>query len=172
MKILLVLLAAFTVAFCYGCAEETDDILTSEPTLNTDTGDEESSVQLALTDTYDQTRNGARLILNYDQSRHAFTGTVQNVTDQTLTRVRVEVHQSNGIELGPTTPTDLRPGETLDVILPAEGTFDRWVAHPEVGSGGESSNESGGEHGGGNESGGEHGGAGEAGGEHGGAGHN
>ena len=148
MKILLVLIAAFTVAFCYGCAEETDDILTSEPTLNTDTGDEESSVQLGLTDTYDQTRNGVRLILSYDQARHAFTGTVQNVTDQTLRGVRVEVHQSNGIELGPTTPTDLRPGSVVRVTLLAEGTFDRWVAHPEVDSGGEGGGESGGEHGG------------------------
>ncbi len=160
MKILLVLLAAFTVGIFSGCSDDLADILNIERTLNTDTGDEESSVQLALTDTYDQTRNGARLILNYDPSLHAFTGTVQNVTNQTLTRVRVEVHQSNGIELGPTTPTDLLPGATLDVTLPAEGTFNTWVAHPEVGSGGESSNEAAGEHGGGNESGGEHGGAG------------
>lgn len=148
MKILLVLLAAFTVGIFSGCSDEAADILDFEPTSNTDTGDEESSIQLALTDTYDQTRNGARLILNYDQSLHAFTGTVQNVTNQTLTRVRVEVHQSNGIELGPTTPTDLSPGAVVRVMLLAEGTFDRWVAHPEVGSGGESGVESGGEHGG------------------------
>ena len=159
MKILLVLLAAFTLSICSGCSDEAADILNFEPTPNTDTGDEESSVQLTLTDTYDQTRNGVRLILNYDQSLHAFTGTVQNVTNQTLTRVRVEVHQSNGIELGPTTPTDLSPGAVVRVMLLAEGTFDRWVAHPEVGSGGESSNESGGEHGGEGEAGGEHGGA-------------
>ena len=148
MKTLLVLLAAFTLSICSGCSDEAAEILNSESTLNTDTGDEESSVQLTLTDTYDQTRNGARLILNYDQSLHAFTGTVQNVTNQTLTRVRVEVHQSNGIELGPTAPTDLSPGAVVRVMLPAEGTFGRWVAHPEVGSGGESGVESGGEHGG------------------------
>ena len=86
MKILLALLAAFTLSICSGCSDEAADILNFEPTPNTDTGDEESSVQLTLTDTYDQTRNGARLILNYDQSLHAFTGTVQNVTNQTLTR--------------------------------------------------------------------------------------
>ena len=156
MKVLFALLAVPAVLMI-GCSDEVADILSSEPTVNTDTGDEESSVQLALTDTYDQTRNGARLILNYDQSTHSFKGTVQNVTNQTLTRVRVEVHQSNGIELGPTTPTDLPPGATLNVELIAEGTFNRWVAHPEVGSGGESGE-------GGNEAGGEHGGGGEAGG--------
>lgn len=164
MRVLFVLLAVPAV-LTIGCSDEVADILTSEPTVNTDTGDEESSVQLALTDTYDQTRNGARLILNYDQSTHSFQGTVQNVTNQTLTRVRVEVHQNNGIELGPTTPTDLPPGAILNVELIAEGTFNSWVAHPEVGSGGESGE-------GGNEAGGEHGGGGEAGGEHGGVAHN
>ena len=70
-------------------------------------------------------------------------------------RVRVEVHLSNGTELGPTTPTDMAPGEMLTISLPAtEESFTGWTAHAEVGAGGES----GGEHESAEESGGEHGG--------------
>ncbi len=57
-------------------------------------------------------------------------------TDKTLERVRVEVHLSNGKELGPTTPGDLEPGKKRDVKLtPESKDFDGWTAHPEVGSG-------------------------------------
>ena len=103
---------------------------------------EESGLQLAKNETYDQVRNGARLKLEYDAKTHTFVGTVENTTNQTLARVRVEVHLSNGIELGPTTPTDLAPGQQLNVKLEAAGQdFDKWSAHPESGSG------EGGEHG-------------------------
>ena len=97
---------------------------------------EESGTQLALTETYDEIRNGARLILAYDERSNSFNGTVENTTDETLERVRVEVHLSNGKELGPTTPADLEPGEKREVSLTAtsEG-FDGWTAHAEVGSG-------------------------------------
>ena len=130
--------------------------------------------QLAPDQSYDQTRNGARLIMSYSPSQDAFYGIVENTTNQTLTRVRVEIHltdQSGAIiaELGPTTPTDLAPGGMLFINLPAAGqTFTGWSPHAEVGSG-----EGGGEHGsgaGGGEGGGEHGGGaggGEGGGEHG-----
>ena len=69
--------------------------------------DEESGQQFAKDETYDNVRNGARLILNYDASTSTFVGTVENTTNQTLSQVRVEVHLSNGTELGPTTPRDL-----------------------------------------------------------------
>ena len=124
--------------------------------------------QLAPDQSYDQTRNGARLIMSYSPSQDAFYGTVENTTNQTLTRVRVEIHltdQSGAIiaELGPTTPTNLAPGKKLLIVLPVAGqTFAGWSPHVEVGSG------EGGE-GGGGEGGGEHGGGtgGEGGGEHG-----
>ena len=134
---------------------------------------EESGVSLALDDTYDVIRKGARLILRYDAESNAFVGTVQNTTESVLNRVRVEVHLSNGTELGPTTPVDLAPGETTDVSLAAtEESFTGWTPHAEVGegehgSGGESGE--GGEHGsGGNggEAGSEHGSGGEGGGAH------
>ena len=72
-------------------------------------GGEESGTQFAPSETYDAVRAGARLILTYDSTANEFTGTVANTTEARLSRVRVEVHLSNGIELGPTTPVDLGP---------------------------------------------------------------
>jgi len=108
---------------------------------------EESGTQLALNERYDSVRNGARLILAYDVQSNSFNGTVENTTDKSLKRVRVEVHLSNGIELGPTTPADLGPGEKRDVTLKATSkNFDGWSAHPEVGIGEHGSGEERGEH--------------------------
>lgn len=106
---------------------------TTKPSV--DDGDEESGTELALNETYDKVRNGARLILNYYEKTNAFKGTVENTTDETLKQVRVEVHLSNGKELGPTPVSDLKPGEKRDIELKATSTdFDGWTAHPEVGS--------------------------------------
>ncbi|MDE0638588.1 MAG: hypothetical protein OXI43_22320 [Candidatus Poribacteria bacterium] len=166
----LALLAVILIAATVGCERSPQQII---PTMPTD--DEESTVQLALDETYDKIRNGAHLIMLYDAATNSFTGTVENTTSATLTQVRVEIHLSNGIELGPTTPVDLAPGEQIPIELMAEGpAFDTWTAHPEVGpnsgSGSEGANE-GAE--GGAESGGEgaEGGS-EGGGEHGQGGHN
>ena len=94
---------------------------------------EESGTQFALDDTFDEVRAGARLVLSYDGNANAFTGTVENTTEATLNRVRVEVHLSNGIELGPTTPIDLAPGQSVEVTLAAsDEPFTSWSAHPEV----------------------------------------
>ena len=140
-------------------------------------GSEEAGNALSLTESYDDVRQGARLIMNYDAASNSFVGTVENTTSSTLDQVRVEVHLSNGVELGPTTPVDLAAGEVTDVVLPATAeAFDGWTPHAEVGAGehgpsGEGSESGGeaGEHGG---EAGEHGGeAGEHGGEAGEQGH-
>ena len=122
-------------------------------------GSEEGGSALALDETFDMARAGARLIMSYDAAGNAFVGSVANTTDATLTRVRIEVHLSNGIEIGPTTPVDLAPGEILDVVLPASTQpFDGWTPHAEVGaSEGGGSGEGSGEHGSGGEGGGESG---------------
>ena len=124
-------------------------------------GGEESGTVLTLDQTFDRVRGGARLVLRYDRVAQAFIGTVENTTDATLPQVRVEVHLSNGVELGPTPPQDLAPGEQIDVRLNAAGEqFTGWTPHAEVGPqsgahGGEGSGgEGGGEHGSGGESGG------------------
>ena len=97
-------------------------------------GEEESGNLLTLDKTYDVVRLGARLILAYSAEDNAFVGTVQNTTDETLQQVRVEVHLSNGVELGPTTPQDLESGRTVEVALSAEAQeFDGWSPRAEVG---------------------------------------
>ncbi len=120
---------------------------------------EEPGVRLAIDDTYNVVRNGVRLILRYDSTSSSFDGTVENVIEQRVSAVRVEVHLSNGTELGPTERKDLEPGEKLAVKLSSiKGQdFDWWKAHAESGEGeGEHGGEPGGEHGG--EPRGEHGG--------------
>ena len=121
--------------------------------------EEGSGATLPLDETFDRVRGGARLILNYDAASNSFQGTVQNTTGSVLTNVRIEVHLSNGTELGPTTPMDMAPGQVMAVNLPAtQASFTGWIAHAEVGGGGEG----GGEHGsGGASGGGEHGSGGE-----------
>ena len=161
---ILTVLAVMLIASTVGCERSPQQII---PTMLT--GEEESTVQLTLDETYNKIRNGAHLIMSYDAATNSFTGTVENTTSATLTQVRVEIHLSNGIELGPTTPVDLAPGEQIPIALMAEGpAFDTWTAHPEVGpssgSGGEGATEGGGEDGGE--------GATEGGGEHGQGGHN
>ena len=111
---------------------------------------------LALDETFDAVRSGSRLILKYDAPSNSFKGTVENTTNGVLDRVRIEVHLSNGTELGPTTPTDMASGEVVTINLPAtQASFTGWTAHAEVGAGDEGS-ESGGEHGSGGEQDGEH----------------
>ncbi|HUT30176.1 MAG TPA: FxLYD domain-containing protein [Sedimentisphaerales bacterium] len=108
---------------------------------------EESGAELRLNETYDNVRNGARLILAYAAQSNSFSGTVENTTDKTLKQVRVEVHLSNGKELGPTTPADLGPGQRREVRLVATNKdFDGWTAHPEVGIGEPGDGEGPGEH--------------------------
>ncbi len=123
---------------------------------------------LALNLIYDVSRNGARLVMRYDEANNRFIGKVVNKTNGTLTRARVEIHLSNGVELGPTTPTDIPPGYQLSVSIPATAqAFDTWAPHVEFGMGeagssgegsrehsGRSRGEGSGEHGGGNEGGG------------------
>ena len=132
---------------------------------------EESGATLTLTDTFDAIRNGVRLVMSYDAASQSFIGVVENTTAQAIQAVRVEVHLSNGVELGPTTPVDLQPGESIPVELAGSSTpFDGWTPHAESGPmGSDSGAESGGEgsEGGGGEgsegAGGEHGGSGESG---------
>ena len=100
--------------------------------------EEASGANLAPDETFDAVRGGARLILNYDAASNAFTGTVENTNNNVLTNVRIEVHLSNGTELGPTIPVELAPGQVMEVNLPSTAaSFTGWVAHAEVGSGAE-----------------------------------
>ena len=73
---------------------------------------EESGMQYGLDDTYDNVRVGARLIISYRLKTATPSPAPWKTYHQRHAEgsVRVEVHLSNGIELGPTTPVDLAPG--------------------------------------------------------------
>lgn len=97
---------------------------------------EESGTQLSLDQSYDEIRKGTHLVLAYNEESNSFSGSVKNVSDKVQDRVRIEVHLSNGTELGPTTQVDLQPGEKRLVLLEAESTdFTSWSTHAEVGDG-------------------------------------
>lgn len=95
---------------------------------------EEDGTQFSKSEVYDVIKRGTHLVLKYDVESNSFIGTVENTSNELINRVRVEVHLSNGIELGPTTPTDLKPEEKVSVELKAtEMEFKTWSAHAEVG---------------------------------------
>ena len=111
---------------------------------------EESGIQYTKTETMDEVRKGMRLILIFDEQANAFVGTVENTTSENLSKVRIEVHLSNGIELGPTTPADLAAGASRDVQLTTSSTnFSTWSGHPEAGNGENGGEQHGNENGGG-----------------------
>jgi len=133
---MLMLSAVVLIAVISGCSSDAQtDESHDEHERDSGEADEESGTTLALNETYDVVRKGARLILAYDAESNSFNGTVENTTSNNLTKVRVEVHLSNGVELGPTTPVNLTPGEKVDVTLPATSQkFDGWTPHAEVGA--------------------------------------
>jgi len=96
---------------------------------------EESGKELGLDEIFDQEHNGIRLILAYHRASFSFIGSVENVTDKTIKKVRVEVHLSNGADLPPSEPKDLEPGEKSGVKIEATGqVFEWWKAHVESSS--------------------------------------
>ena len=140
-KYLAIIIIAYLVVST-GCSK-TDNTLSGEGSE----GGEESGNQLALDETYDYVRNGVRLILNYNAKNNTFEGTIENTTDQNIDDVRVEIHLTNGTELGPTPNVNLTPGEKKSVeLLATTQSFTGWTPHAEVGSGGDSTS---GEHTGG-----------------------
>ncbi len=140
-KYVAIVLASILLTVPFGCKN-------TSSTAEHDGGGEgeEPGTRFAVDETYDVVRKGVRLILAYDSESATFTGSVRNVSDQTVQAVRVEVHLSNGTELGPTSRNDLKPDTKLPVELSAEGqTFEWWKAHAEAGAG-EHGHEHSGEH--------------------------
>lgn len=96
---------------------------------------EEDGTQFKKSQTYDEVKKGVRLVLKYNEATSEFVGVITNKSDKVIERARVEVHLSNGVELGPTKPEDIKPGEILEVTLSAKGQkFETWSTHAEVGS--------------------------------------
>ncbi len=127
-------LAAVLLFLFTACGSTESDL--SRGSSESAAGGEESGTQFALNETFDYVRAGARLVLSYDSTVNAFIDTVENTTGVSLKQVRVEVHLSNGTELGLSAPVDLALGQVVTVTLLATSQpFTTWGAHPEVGSG-------------------------------------
>lgn len=95
----------------------------------------ESGTQYGLTGAARESRSGVDLVMQYDTGQRRFTGTVTNTTNATVSNVRVEIHLSNGVELGPTPRVNLAAGQVHSVELDASGqSFTRWSVHVELGS--------------------------------------
>lgn len=73
----LVVMGTMLVVIIYGCTSDG----------NFGKSGEELNAELALNESYDQVRNGARLILAYDAQSNSFKGTVENTTGKTLKQV-------------------------------------------------------------------------------------
>lgn len=103
-----------------------------------DTGDDEEPVrQYKSHETYDEVRNGVRLVLAYSETGiRSFFGRAENTTDYTLANVRVVVRTSGGTTLITTPLRDLTPGEIMRVELGSDpfvlDPFGTWTAYPEV----------------------------------------
>ena len=96
----------------------------------------ESGMQWNANETATETRSGVRLVLSYDSANQEFTGNVTNTTGATVTDVRVEIHLSSGMELGPTPRVELAAQESKPVTLGASGqNFTWYTVHVELGSG-------------------------------------
>ena len=82
------------------------------------------------------TRSGVKLVIQYHSADEEFRGTMTNTTDSAVSDARVEIHLSNGKELGPTPRTTLAAGESKDVTLDAAREQFSWFSvHVELGGG-------------------------------------
>ena len=109
-----------------------------EPESGSGSGGEqgESGTQYALSETARETRSGVSLVMGYDAAAESFAGTVTNTTAAPVANVRVEVHLSNGVELGPSPTITLNPAQVGPVTLDADGqSFTTWSVHVELGTG-------------------------------------
>lgn len=96
---------------------------------------EEDGTQLSKNSTYDVTKHGIHLVLKFDEAKNAFVGKMTNTTNKSIDMARVEVHLSNGTELGPTLPKKIAPKASIEVVLKStEASFSTWSTHAEVGN--------------------------------------
>ena len=96
--------------------------------------DNETDRALNPNETYNINLAGVKIILDYDPADNSFKGYIENTTQNIINRVRVGIHLSNDVELGPTLAANLMPGERKDIRLSAKNfVFDCWIVHPKIG---------------------------------------
>lgn len=95
----------------------------------------ESGRRWAPDETATDSREGVNLTISYNASSQRFDGSVTNTNSSAVSDVRVEIHLSNGTELGPTPRVTLQANETKSVTLDASGQNFTWYSvHLEIGS--------------------------------------
>lgn len=95
----------------------------------------ESVTQLGLDGVFDEVIEGLHVVMSYDAENHLFRGTLENTTEETLKEIEVEIHLSNGKELGPEEFAEMTPEMDFVVDFEAgEEDFKTWSVHVEVGS--------------------------------------
>ena len=98
-------------------------------------GGEETSPSTPISQPVSGTFNNLDYRVAYDRATNSFMATVTNNTSQMVCASRLEIHmgaQGQVIELGPTIGVDLRPGESIDVVLSADPVVpDTYSIHPE-----------------------------------------
>ena len=95
----------------------------------------ESGTRWNRDETATDSRRGVDLTISYNASTQQFDGSVTNTNASAVADVRVEIHLSNGTELGPTPRVGLGPSETKSVALDASGQSFSWYSvHVELGS--------------------------------------
>lgn len=86
-------------------------------------------------ETATDSRRGVDLTISYNATTQQFDGSVTNTNGSAVTDVRVEIHLSNGTELGPTPRVGIGANETKSVTLDASGhNFSWYSVHVELGS--------------------------------------
>ena len=123
-KIILIMCIIITASCLSACGKDDG----SSPPVGKGFG-----VKIAHGESYDRDQDGIRLILTHDPKYNTFIGFVENLTNDTLNGVRIELHLSNGVVLGPTSPVDLVPGERKDINISAKNyIFENWTVHLEI----------------------------------------
>ncbi len=97
---------------------------------------EESGTRYELSETAREARSGIDLVIGYDAVTGRFRGELTNTTAASVANVRVEIHLSNGVEIGPTPRVTIEPNQKMPVELAATGQrFTTWSVHIEIGTG-------------------------------------
>lgn len=83
----------------------------------------ESANQLKIDEVFEQEIDGLFLIVGYHAPSNSFVWLAENKSNRVISRIGVEIYLSNAVELGPTKPFDLQPGESRDFSMPAYNKY-------------------------------------------------
>ena len=101
-----------------------------------DESGDEASPPISIDDPYADTIGGQAFEFAYETGTRLFRGNVRNTSAGLICDSRTEIHLGTPmgvIELGPTIPEDLEPGDELNVVMYQDGPDpDTYILHPEA----------------------------------------